>query len=508
MPNLWSNTTRQIYETFSGPRTVDTEFNLKVEELKMTERNLANVQRLYKNFYKNTFGIKTFFEDVYASLGSIYDNSSLMWPIVNEVAIVHQEAEVLYDILAENINKIVLVSNEWDKYFGEVRTNLLLRDKARVVYDHYDRKLTNLNKRRQEKQRKGKIESSKLVKHLERNDLKFKTAADEYVRSSLTTFYLMDDLIQYRTKFVNPTVLQLIQEELKYFTAMSGLFSKLQNISQAIANAESQFKKVEIVYDPTQFIRTTNLIGNLDLHNINPQNLKLMENKRSYLSEQLQSMGGTTYAHNLEMKAYEIQAGQGNITGLQQTNVLTTAPIVENIVITQPNFNAQNLNNLNNNNNFNAYPQTRTSGGNLNNYNLQANSIQPNLNLGQNFNQPNLNNNNYNFNQGQNFNDQANNYLSAYDDKVYDMNSNFSDEDLSNSGESDDEMAILAMNQVNLNQGLYKQGGIQSLLNQQNQILGGVQNYSANNNNNDIHVQVKVNNDNLNNSNQNFNLRK
>jgi hypothetical protein len=227
-----------------------------------------------------------------------------------------------------------------------------------------------------------------------------------------------------------------------------------------------------------------------------------MENKRSYLSEQLESMGGLTYNTNLmEMRPYEIKQGQGNITGLRD---IQTHLVTENITVTQPDFNAQNVNT----NNFNAqpltttspntnaniisvYPTTRTSelvNNNYNNYNLQPSNIQTQPNFSQ---------------------VPTNDYLQSYNNRVYEDVSNFSDDDLSVSGESDDEMAILAMNQVNLNQGTYKTGGIQSLLNNQNMILGGVQNYNSantNNGNNDVHVQVKLNDKDLSNNNQNLNL--
>ncbi len=38
MPNLWSQYTQKIYETLYGPRTKDTEFDIKVEEIKACER--------------------------------------------------------------------------------------------------------------------------------------------------------------------------------------------------------------------------------------------------------------------------------------------------------------------------------------------------------------------------------------------------------------------------------------------------------------------------------------
>jgi hypothetical protein len=97
MPNLWSSTTRQIYEAFAGPGTVDTDFNLKVEELKLSETNIRKVQELFRNFHSHTKGWKTWLQDIYQSYGACYNNDSPYYPVVNEILIVHQELEKLYD---------------------------------------------------------------------------------------------------------------------------------------------------------------------------------------------------------------------------------------------------------------------------------------------------------------------------------------------------------------------------------------------------------------------------
>lgn len=60
MPNQWSHGIRKMYESATGARTIDTEFNLKVEECKMVEHNLRSIQRLFREFYSNTRG-KIFF---------------------------------------------------------------------------------------------------------------------------------------------------------------------------------------------------------------------------------------------------------------------------------------------------------------------------------------------------------------------------------------------------------------------------------------------------------------
>ena len=104
MPNFWSSTTRQIYEAFAGPGTIDTEFNLKVEELKMAEKNIENIQKLFRNFNSDTRGVKKWYQDIYSSYAACYTNNTPYYSIVNEIMMVHQELEHLYDIFVKYIN--------------------------------------------------------------------------------------------------------------------------------------------------------------------------------------------------------------------------------------------------------------------------------------------------------------------------------------------------------------------------------------------------------------------
>jgi hypothetical protein len=57
MPNLWSLTYQKICETFSGPRTIDIEFDAKVEEMKNLEKSLIQIKSIFPNFARNTQGI-------------------------------------------------------------------------------------------------------------------------------------------------------------------------------------------------------------------------------------------------------------------------------------------------------------------------------------------------------------------------------------------------------------------------------------------------------------------
>lgn len=56
MPTFWSVATQKLYEAFSGPRTRDTEFEHKLEEVKQLEKSILAICEIYHDFYKNTKG--------------------------------------------------------------------------------------------------------------------------------------------------------------------------------------------------------------------------------------------------------------------------------------------------------------------------------------------------------------------------------------------------------------------------------------------------------------------
>lgn len=106
-------------------------------------------------------------EAVYTNFGLIYNQDSHFYSLVNEIFIVHHEVDQLYDIFAANIGKIATMVREWDKYFSEVRAHLVTRDRIRRRYDHYDRKMGRVVRRRDKKLLKGKHESDRFLRHFE-----------------------------------------------------------------------------------------------------------------------------------------------------------------------------------------------------------------------------------------------------------------------------------------------------------------------------------------------------
>jgi hypothetical protein len=56
MPNFWSNTSQAIYEKMFGPRTKDTPFDDKVNELRQLTKEIEQIEKIYSNFSTHTTG--------------------------------------------------------------------------------------------------------------------------------------------------------------------------------------------------------------------------------------------------------------------------------------------------------------------------------------------------------------------------------------------------------------------------------------------------------------------
>lgn len=168
MPNVWSSTTQKIYEAFYGPRTKDTEFDAKVEELNVCEKNLQGVKLIFTNFARNTQGIKAACKDVYTYITAGYAQDGPYYQFAVEIAQVHQEIERLYENMTEVVGIIASQTKEWDRNFLDTKKNISIRDEFRRTYDHYDEKLEKLVRARNLKSSKNQQETPKEIESFDR----------------------------------------------------------------------------------------------------------------------------------------------------------------------------------------------------------------------------------------------------------------------------------------------------------------------------------------------------
>ena len=113
----------------------------------------------------------------------------------------------------------------------------------------------------------------------------------------------MCDVLEYKTKFLNPSLIQLVNQELEYHTACQTLLAKLGNLEERFRNVSGQETIQRVQYDPYKFIRGRNLfsgVSHLDTET------RLMEEKQSLLQEKRNLTADFQYNTNIPLQHYQV----------------------------------------------------------------------------------------------------------------------------------------------------------------------------------------------------------
>lgn len=159
MPNFWTTTTQSIYECFNGPRTKDVEFDQKVDEVKQIVNMVNRTKGIVLSFQNHIKGILVLCQELYNILPKVYEEKSIYYQFSQEICNSHRDMEKSFRNAAQVIAQMQTVTGIFEKKLGEVKENLFKREEARKVYDHYDEKMEELVKERNEK----------LARHVQEN---------------------------------------------------------------------------------------------------------------------------------------------------------------------------------------------------------------------------------------------------------------------------------------------------------------------------------------------------
>ena len=77
-----------------------------------------------------------------------------------------------------------------------------------------------------------------------------KEQANDLIQLSNYTYKLIQELIDYRYRLLNPMLVSFLTEEKKFFDACSNFCRKFDNISMKVNELDRVFQKTPIQYDP------------------------------------------------------------------------------------------------------------------------------------------------------------------------------------------------------------------------------------------------------------------
>ena len=166
MPNFWTKTNQSFYEAFHGPKTVDEEFNQKIEEVKKAEKSFTLFNHHLKSLPNYHNGMKTNLNYIPNLIESLYDKESPHFSQATHLNKAHHEIMKYFDHHHMQMQKITLA--DFDTRLDAVKRNIKERDRLRRIYDHYDDKIEKYVKKRNANLEKGKAESTAFIEAFDR----------------------------------------------------------------------------------------------------------------------------------------------------------------------------------------------------------------------------------------------------------------------------------------------------------------------------------------------------
>ena len=259
MPNFWSKSGQFFSEKFFGSRTKDEDFNKLCETMKSTEKGLATLRTILQNFKIYTENFKKYFTDFNTALKLIYANSPFV-DFIEEITVKHLIISSELDEVNKKMNILCSKTSEWSIIFNSAKDQIKTREEKRRVYDHYEGKISKLNKNNGKKDQK----------YIERNESKFSKAASEYVEISEKTFNTIVNSLRVAYELTNPIIDSILTEEQK-------LFKNLDKSMECFGNNNERFKEIKnnydnpninkdnITYDPTKYMAEKGLMKKLSM---------------------------------------------------------------------------------------------------------------------------------------------------------------------------------------------------------------------------------------------------
>ena len=259
MPNFWTKAGQFISEKISGSRTQDEDFLKACEKMKNTEKGLFSLKTVLQNFISYSEHFKKYFSDFNSAIKLIYMDSPF-YNFTEEITCKHQIIQAEFEEMNKKMNILFSKTSEWNIVFDSAKEQIKSREEKRKVYDHYEEKLSKINK-----------SNKKDQKYIERNEGKYTKAASEYVEISEKAFNTINNSLKIAYELTNPVIDEIITTEKNFFQGIGKSLSCFTNNSERFMEIKKNLdnpniNKDSITYDPIKYMNEKDLMKKISLN--------------------------------------------------------------------------------------------------------------------------------------------------------------------------------------------------------------------------------------------------
>lgn len=261
MKSAWTSVSQKEFECFLGLRERDFEFEKKTEELTLAQQELDRIKEVLLSFANQTQGLPVLYEDISNNIIQAYSKDNCFFDFIQNVVRIHKELQAAYFNCKDLMETIVNDTQQWKDIYSQAEKDILDRNEKFKTYEHYDIKMEQLVKERNEKLNKKKTESDKDIEKYSRNYDKYLQATNEFIESSNKAYLIIHNLLNNKYSLISQAVTNFILFEKKFFDRVSQILSYYNNAKPMLDDYNRRYVKKGIEYDATKFIRGRRMNG-------------------------------------------------------------------------------------------------------------------------------------------------------------------------------------------------------------------------------------------------------
>ena len=251
-----------ITQNLGGAPQQDFEYEKKLQEYKEAKDHIVSLKKVIDNFPKKLEGYKQVLETIGATSEFIFQkNNKDCYQFMHNISSAHKALSEKLNLLFTQFTQIKNNSNIWVKELNSVTNKCNIREECKKKYDHYEKKLYELNEdRRQELKKKNKVGESDHERFI-RNIGKFQKSGKELIFASNSAFKSIEQFMNNRYDRVIMTMVSLVEAERNFYNEANHILNFFSNIRNNAFNLKKSYISLNTNYDASLYLRGRTIIN-------------------------------------------------------------------------------------------------------------------------------------------------------------------------------------------------------------------------------------------------------
>ena len=220
-----------VLQMLGGAPQRDFEYEKKLEDYKEAKQHMTSLKKIIDNFPSKLDGFKQVLDTIAGTCEFIFQkNNKEIYQFMHNISSAHRALSDKLRLMFTQFTQIKNNSNIWVKELNDVTSKCNLREECRKKYDHYEKKLYELNEERRKDIKKNRKVGESDHERFIRNIAKFQKSGRDLIFASNSAFKSIEQFMNNRYDRIIMTMVSFIEAERSFYNEANHIINFFNNI--------------------------------------------------------------------------------------------------------------------------------------------------------------------------------------------------------------------------------------------------------------------------------------